>query len=171
MNPIGIYIKIAAALALVAALTAGYFGIRHKGVVAGRAEIQMLWDAQKAADVLAKEKAVNDRLAENDNLRAAYAARDKTRNEIHEQELTTVRRQLDASRNRRVPIAASFCGAAAAREGQAPSASGVEQAASAGGFLPDSFANDLRQLAADADSAVADARSVYKSVKDSGCYQ
>ncbi len=61
-----IYAKIAAALALIAALAGIYWKIHHDGVVSGRAEIQADWDADKNSRKIAEEKAIADRLRANE---------------------------------------------------------------------------------------------------------
>lgn len=52
-----LYAKIAAVLALVAALTVGYLAIEHRGIVKGRAEVQAKWDEAKAKQIIANDKA------------------------------------------------------------------------------------------------------------------
>ncbi len=165
------YVRLIAALVIIAALTGTYFWIHHDGVVTGRSEIQAQWDAQKVADNAAKEKAISDRLTENELLRTKYAAEATRRNIDHEKELAAVNSKLRDSINKRVPIGANFCRPTPAREGETPSPGPTGETVAGTAFLPDAFANDLRQLAADADQAVADARTVYQSIQSAGCFQ
>ena len=53
---IGLYVKIGAALALIASLIGGGVYLNHAGYERGKAEIVQQWDAQKAVDTLAIER-------------------------------------------------------------------------------------------------------------------
>lgn len=76
----------------------------------------------------------------------------------HAQEIATIRAAARRDAGKRVPIRASFCRPAGESQAAAPGSAGQDDAATA--FLPDAFAGDLRQLAADADEVTADLRTL-----------
>ncbi len=86
-----IYAKIAAALALLAALAGIYWKIHHDGVVSGRAEVQADWDADKNSRKVAEEKAIADRLRANE-LRVKQNEDEKAKlKESYANEISTLR--------------------------------------------------------------------------------
>jgi len=89
----------------------------------------------------------------------------------YETEKRAIRAAAERAAGQRVRInAAAFCHpAAGAAESAAPGSN--EQAGTGAAFLPESFANDLRRLAADADEVTADLRHLVRRVDEAGCFE
>ena len=118
----------------------------------------------------AKEIDSTNRLVhEAETQRAAFAQLQKANDEKHEAELRNVHARWRADAGKRVPIGAEFCMPASASS-QTTGPGGTGQAPSPAQFLPESFAGDLRQLAADADAVIADARATAEAAKDAGVF-
>lgn len=102
-----IYMKIAALLALVAALTAGYFAIEHRGVVKGRAEIQGKWNIANAAQAKAEQEAIAQRNADNAQLKLKQEQDNDRIKQVHRSELAQVR--ADIARAPRLRVGNGLC--------------------------------------------------------------
>lgn len=128
----------------------------------------MIPDAVLVGTQKATIKAMTDRNAENAKLIKQQAEDAKKASQDHEQENKVIRRRALADARRRVPIdRATFCGSPGAAE--ASPARRDEQADTGTAFLPDAFASDLRQLAADADEVAADLRAL--KARSAGCFE
>jgi DNA-binding protein H-NS len=118
----------------------------------------------------ASTNALNQRLADNAKQAQQQAAAAQQETIQHENELAQVRAALRAAQSRRVPIdRAAFCRPAGAAETGATRSNGQGNTGPA--FLPDAFANDLRQLAADADEVTADLRTLKGRVEQAKCFE
>ncbi len=157
-----IYAKIAAALALLAALAGIYWKIHHDGVVSGRAEIQAKWDASENARKVAEDKAIADRLKQNE-LRTAQVEADKQKlKKGYADELAKIRAAGIATGSLR--IAASVCGGSSTI-GKTESTSGSAADIAATIALPDAITANLFSLMQEADTVTAGCRVLQDFVK------
>lgn len=114
-------------------------------------------------------KALSDRVEENDNLLIQMAANAKKATIDHANEIDAIRRTAASNAGKRVPIRADFCQATGKAESTASGSDGQGSAATA--FLPDEFTDSLRQAAALADEITADMRTLVRRTNEAGCFQ
>lgn len=120
----------------------------------------------------AAAKADHDKLVQaNEDQRTAFDTQTKKASEDHAKETAAVTAKFHADAGKRVRV--SFCDAATVPTNNPSQGSGTgspSQATPPAQFLPDTFAGALRQLAADADSQVADLRQLVTASKDAKCF-
>lgn len=147
----------------IAIWTAVVGGVAHyKGNTSGKNSVLV-------GTLTAENKALKDRAKENQELTEKYAQFAQKASDDHAKELESIRATAKRDAGRRVPIRADFCRPAEATESAAPGSDGQADAGAA--FLPEQFAGDLRQLAADADEVTADLRTLKRRVDEAGCFQ
>ncbi len=163
---LSIYAKIAAVLAIITILTAAYFGIKHKGVVQGKAEVQALWDADKDARKISDNKAIADRLRANE-LRATQYANEKSQmKKGYENEIAKIRAVAGSAP--RLYLPAEICNQRPAGSGETDSASGGSSAPAGTVALPAALASSLFALMQEADEIVAGCRVAQDFIKSQG---
>jgi len=159
----------AAAFAVLLAGLGGYHE-RVVGEAKGRADVTADWNADTESRHKAEVKAVDTRLAENEAMRAQFADNLTKETANHEKELADDRATQQRNATRRVQVGADFCHQGTPAPAQANSTGGTQQTAAPGWFLPDAFTANLRDLTAQADAIVADARTVQTSVIEAKCF-
>lgn len=147
-------------------------GLTLGGVQVGRKLERTAWQAKEIRTMADNAAARNKLIADNEALRQKYAADMKVASENHAKEIDAINVRHAADLSKRVRVPASFCTQRSTDPaGQGASAGSTEQDPAAGQFLPDAFASDLRQLAADADEQVADLRQLVAATKSAGCFE
>lgn len=147
-------------------------GLTLGGVQVGRKLERSAWQAKEIQTLAANAEARNKLIATNEALRQKYAADMRVASEAHSQEIDAINTRHAADLSKRVRVPASFCTSRATDpKGQGASAGSAEQDPAADQFLPDAFASDLRQLAADADEQVADLRQLVTATRSAGCFE
>jgi len=175
MNPLAQYGGIAklvgvAALALI--LVGTHWYAYHAGNRNGTNAEKV---ANQTAEISRKDTAIatlQSTIKGNEAKAKQDAADAKEEGKNHEKELAAVRAERDAALRRRVPIdSAKFCPSHAAGAAEAPASGNDGQDDTGAAFLPEPFASDLRQLAADADEVTADLRTLKARIEKAGCFQ
>lgn len=116
-------------------------------------------------------KTLQDVARANEAKAKADAAAAQLENQNHEKELAAIRARAAADAARRVRIdPTKFCAGHTASTAQAASTGSDGQADPGATFLPEPFAGNLRQLAADADEVTADLRTLKARVEKAGCF-
>jgi hypothetical protein len=163
--------KVLAVLALVAGLIAGYFAWEHHiysaGVTKGKADIQALWDADKAVRITAEKKALADRLTANAVQEAAQAETVRLLKKGYENEQATDR-ALAAKSGRMRFNKASICGPGPAASQETTGASGSPAEVAATGLLPEPYAGNIDALMLEADLVVASCRAAQTFIIGNG---
>jgi len=164
-------VKLAAALIAVLLLVSSHWYAYQAGNRNGSNAV--LVGTQKAEN--ARQAAVIDKL--NDAYRQADARIKKLAEDAekasrdYESEKQAIRAAAEHAAGQRVRIDRdAFCGDAASGA-ESVSAGSDEQVDPGAAFLPESFAGDLRQLAAHADEVTADLRYLVRRVDETGCFQ
>jgi hypothetical protein len=143
-----------AALVLAGAIGMSYWFTYEQGNKNG---VNALLVEQQAKTI----KLLNDRVTANSALADGYRVTAEKDKATYEKEVADVRALAKRSTGR-VPISASqFCGPASTTQAAKTGNDGPANPGTA--FLPESFANDLRQLAADADAEIAAYRALRQS--------
>lgn len=119
---------------------------------------------QASAEALAKRVTENIFLAQQQAQAAQKATLD------HEKELEAIRTAARTTAAQRVPVSAGFCRSLAGAPESAPSGSDG-QVSSGAAYLPEPFASNLRQLAAEADGTLADLRHLVRRVEAARCFE
>jgi len=125
MNPLSSYIgiaKIAAVLALVAALVGGYFAWHHHVFAQGEESMKAEWDADKAARVQADNSAILTRVKNNERELDQQHIDNANITKVHDDEISTVRAAL--AHSERLRIGAALCGGLTAPAKAASAGSG-----------------------------------------------
>lgn len=156
------YAIIAILILLLAAILAG--------LLYGKHEYRAGYKAAEVAHAAASKEALEKRLQENATIATHYAQQAQKANLDHAQELEAVRAAARSTAAQRVPVSADFCRSLAGAPESAEAGSDG-QADSGTTYLPDAFAGDLRQLAADADETLADLRHLVRRVEEGGCFE
>lgn len=159
--------KAIAIFLLCAVLIGGFFGIKHLGVIDGRAEVQALWDKDKIKRDDAQTLAIKNRDAENENDRAKQKAINDDITKGKTDELDKVRSDLAAVK--RVRVGPAFCG----RNGPAGQTNSTSSSSSNGnsassGLLPESVDGRVKQLILESEETAATARAAQKFIRDNG---
>lgn len=142
----------------------------HHGAVAGRAEVQARWDAEKLATGEAEKRAVFDRIRNNERIAQQQEIDNEKITAAHQSELAAVRAFADAHAGQlgRLQFAANCPGGSAAGAAKAKSA-GASDGATAGTIaLPEPLARDLWALMAEADTVTVNCRALQQFVIDNG---
>lgn len=159
--------KLIAALAILIALIGSHWYAYRAGDRNGSNAVKVSTQAQAIHDqasVIAKLTAV---AKENEAQAKAQAAAAQQENANYEKELAQVRAALSAARSSRVRIdPAQFCAGRTAGPAEATPAGSDGQADAGAAFLYQPFADNLRQLAADADEVTADLRTLKAQAAD-----
>lgn len=150
------------ALAIMGALSAVYFGIRHQGVVAGRAEVQADWDADKNRIEIAQEKAVADRIRENELEKVKFEADKVKLKKGNADEIAQIRAYYASAGRLRIP--ATVCpGSTGGSKTESTSGSGTTTPGTI--LLPEAIGRNLQDLARQADEMVAGCRTAQDFIK------
>jgi len=136
-------IKIIAGLVITGALGAGYYAATNHYVKKGRAEVQALWDADKAKIKAAEDKAVAKRNKENEDLRKQFSDNNEVLGNKYNEELSKVKSDLAVSRRLRVGTA--ICGRPSS-PANPQSAPGSIEANTGGGLVREDIERDIRAL-------------------------
>jgi hypothetical protein len=159
----GMGAKAAIALALILALLGSYWGVYEAGNKYGQNAVNVAVQAETI-------QRLSVRVSENSALADTYRVNAELESTNHEKELADVRATAAHNAGKRVPVdATKFCGIAGTT--QATKAGSPEQTNPRTGYLPESFTGDLRQLATDADSIIADYRTLRARVESSNCFK
>lgn len=134
----------------------------------GRTLERAEWQKKEIAAEQATKKEIDRLIAKAERDVQFFAKQKRIDDENHQTELAAVKARRVADAGKRVPISPYFCAADPARE--ASSTGSTYQEVATTKFLPDAFAGDLRQLAADADEVVADLRYLVEQTKNAGCF-
>lgn len=126
-------------------------------------------NAVKVATMGETIKAMETRISENEaeSLRLNEAAQKAGKD--HADEIKRVRDTAIANAGKRVPIDPRICQPTGQAESTAPGSDGQEATGTA--FLPEFFADELRQAAALADEITADMRTLVRRANEAGCFQ
>ena len=152
-------------VALMAGVAVGGAYLHAHGVSQGRADVQALWDADKAARADAETKAVARRVAENLAQAKQQAATALAITKVYDEEISNVRARLAAERMRRPAFCASPGPAAAA---DANGTAGGPAADPASGLLPDAVARDIQALILQTEEVAATGRACQMFVRENG---
>lgn len=152
-------------VALMAGVAVGGAYLHAHGVSQGRAAVQELWDADKAARADAETKAVARRVAENLAQAKQQAATALAITKVYDEEISNVRARLAAERMRRPAFCASTGPAASA---DADSSAGGAAADPAGGLLSDAVARDIQALILQTEEVAATGRTCQMFVRENG---
>lgn len=117
----------------------------------------------------ASNKALTDRIESNksESIKMAEDARKASKD--HAAEIKTVRDTAIAHAGKRVPIDPGICRPAGKAESAEAGSDG--QAIAGTAFLPEFFADELRQAAALADEITADMRTLVRRADEAKCFQ
>ena len=148
------WLYLTVALLAGAAVSGAY--LHGHGAMQGRAAVQALWDADKAARAQAETKAVARRVAENLAQAKQQAATALAITKVYDEEISNVRARLAAERMRRPAFCASPGPAASAA---ANGTAGGAAADPAGGLLPDAVARDIQALILQTEEVAATGRA------------
>lgn len=154
------------AVLLVVLAGAGMLHQRAAGDARGRAAVQAIWDADKAARAVAETRAVAQRVAANAALAAQQAATSAVITKAYNEEIYTVRQRLAAAERMRRPAFCAITGPAASA-GAGGAGSGHE-ANSVGGPLPDAVARDIQALILETEQVAATGRACQAFVRENG---
>lgn len=154
------------AVLLIVLAGAGILHQRAAGDAQGRAAVQKLWDADKAALVAAESKAVAQRVADNAVLAAQQVATSAAITKAYDEEISTVRARLVAAERMRRP---AFCASAgpAAPTGAGGAENGLA-ADPAGGLLPDAVERDIQALILETEQVATTGRACQAFVRGNG---
>ena len=152
-------------VAMLAGAAVGGAYLHGHGAAQGRAVVQALWDADKAARADAETKAVARRVAENLAQAKQQAATALAITKVYDEEISNVRARLAAERMRRPAFCASPGPAAAA---DANGTAGGPAADPAGGLLPDAVARDIQALILRTEEVTATGRACQAFVRANG---
>lgn len=152
-------------VALLAGAAVGGAYLHAHGVSQGRAAVQALWDADKAARAKAETKAVTKRVAENAAQAKQQAATALAITKVYDEEISNVRARLAAERMRRPSFCASPGPAASA---DADGSAGGAAAYPAAWLLPDAVARDIQALILRTEEATATGRACQAFVRANG---
>lgn len=165
------------ALKVVAAalgLWLSYFGYAHwrdglieQGHKAGKAEVQALWDQDKANQKKAEEKATADRLLANAAEKTRQDAANLETERKHHAELENVRRDLAAERLRR---GKQLCGQGTPATTKTEGTGFRDDPNTPGELFPEQVEADIKQLIWETEEVAAAARSCQKFIRDNGLY-
>lgn len=145
--------------ALLACVIAGA-GMLHQrmlGYAQGRADVQVLWEAEKKGRSAAETKAVAQRAAENLAQARQQAARAAAITKVYDEEINAVRTRLAAAERMRKP---AFCASAGpVAPAGSSGAEGGAAANPAGGLLPDAVGRDIQALIMQTEEVAATGRA------------
>ena len=152
-------------IALMAGVAVGGAYLHAHGVSQGRAAVQELWDADKAARADAETKAVARRVAENLAQAKQQAATALAITKVYDEEISNVRARLAAERMRRPAFCASPGLAASA---DANGTAGGPAADPAGGLLPGEVERDIQAVILQTEEVAATGRACQAFVRANG---
>lgn len=152
------------ALLVVGACGGGY--LHAHGAAQGRAAVQALWDADKAARAKAETKAVAKRVAENVAQAKQQAATARAITKAYDEEINDVLARLAAAERMRRPAFCASPGPAASAK--ADSAEGISAADPAGGLLSDAVARDIQAVILLTEEVAATGRACQAFVRENG---
>lgn len=156
------------AVLLLVLASAGMLYQRAAGDAQGKAAVQRLWEADKAARAAAESKAVAQRVAANAALAAQQVATSAAITKAHDEEINDVRARLAAERMRRPAFCASPGPTPSADAGGSASGAAADPA---GGLLPDAVARDIQALILQTEEVAAVARACQTFVRQNGMTQ
>ncbi len=163
-----IWAKLAAALALLAGLVAGYFAIERHGVTQGRAEVRAKWDTETVARRSAEAAAVIARVAENEQIADQQQLDNQLITKAHNDEITQVRTAL--ARSERLRVGPSLCSGFASTPDTDGAGSG-DDADTRTRLLPDALDRDIRALILEVEDVAATGRACQAFVRAGGLGQ
>ena len=144
---------------------AGMLYQRILGNAQGRAEVQVLWDADKRTQAAVEKKAVAQRAAENLAQAKQQAATALAITKAYDEEINDVRARLAAERMRKPAFCASAGPAAPAGGSGADGGAATDPA---GGLLPDAVARDIQALILQTEEVAATGRACQRFVRENG---
>ena len=145
---------------------AGMLHQRMLGNAQGRADVQVLWEAEKKSRSAAETKAVAQRAAENLAQARQQAARAAAITKVYDEEINAVRTRLAAAERMRKP---AFCASAGpAAPAGAGGAEGGVAADPSSWLLPDAVARDIQALILQTEVVVATGRACQSFVRENG---
>ena len=144
---------------------AGMLYQRILGNAQGRAEVQVLWDADKRTQAAVEKKAVAQRAAENLAQAKQQAATALAITKAYDEEINDVRARLAAERMRKPAFCASAGPAAPAGGSGADGGAATDPA---GGLLPDAVARDIQALILQTEEVAATGRACQAFVRENG---
>jgi hypothetical protein len=163
--------KLIAYALLVIGLVLGALAYRasliNDGKVAGRAEVQALWDKDKAALALAEEKAYQQRVTENKVEAAKQLEANLSNERTHHEELAKLRADLSTDRMLRGP---RLCGPVVAGETKASRPRERDEPDPGVGAFPSDVERDIKSLIWEMEVVASTARSCQQFVKDNGMW-
>lgn len=160
-----IYAKVAAAIALLAALVAGYFAIELHGVTQGRAEVQNKWDAETVTRKTAEAAAVIARVAENKQIVDQQQLDNQRITKAHNDEINSVRAAIARAPGLR--IGAALCSGFASAPDTVGAGSG-DDADPRTRLLPDALDRDIKALILEVEEVASTGRACQSFVRAGG---
>lgn len=167
----GLYARLIAAVTLLTLILAGLWGVRQRGIVLGRAEIQAQWDKESRERTEAERSALFARVKNNERIAEQQLLdQQRIRKEVNS-EVDQIHAAYghSGSGTAGLRLPAGICSGSAPAT-QTLGASGGNAAAAGTIALPAEIARDLQGLMQEADTIVANCRATQQFIRLNGMY-